>query len=262
MRKQESGGVYNPASQHDKRSEKVVYARSISCHHLGNQLHPRDHAGKSQSEVNLARLAVDKHAGKRSPTKHFQKLENRDSLASIRSLNSFLSVCEGMDADYMVEDDPLLDIEPDGDDGKPLDATPKLQQQQSVATDLSLNSLLTLAEEDTSGIEVDRPTIIIKGPEDSDEEPVKESESLIEKRRSGSTDLPAGKRERRGGTGRTTSDEKSQTGRVSLHNVSRAGLFESQPFNANPGLKVNQSIDFSCIKLFFNCFSLLMFCVV
>ena len=125
-----------------------------------------------------------------------------------------------MDADYMVEDDPLVDVEPDEDDGKPLDSTPKLQHQQSLATDASLNSLLTLAEGDTSGIEVDRPTIIIKGPEDSDEEPVKESKSLIEKRRSESTEPPARKRERRGGTGRTTSDEKSQTGRVSLYNIS------------------------------------------
>ena len=202
----------------------MAYARSVSCHHLGNELHPRDHAGKSQSEVNLARLAVDKHAGKRSPIKHSQKLENRDSLASMRSLNSFLSVCEGMDADCMVEDDPLVDIEPEKDDGKPLDSTPKLQQQQSVATDVSLNSLLTLAEEDTSGIEVDKPTIIIKEPEDSDEEPVKENKSLIEKRRLGSADPPAGKRVRRGGTGRTTSDEKSQTGRVSLHKISAVEL--------------------------------------
>lgn len=158
---------------------------------------------------------MDKHPGKRSPIKHLQKLENRDSLASMRSLNSFLSGCEGMDADYMLEDDPLLDIEPNEDDEKLLESSPKLKHQQSVS-DVSLNSLLTLAEEDTSGIEIDRPTIVIKGPEDSDEERVKENKSLIEKRRSKNTDLPAVKRERRGGTGRTTSDEKSQTGKVSL----------------------------------------------
>ena len=133
----------------------------------------------------------------------------------MRSLNSFLSGCEGMDADCMLEDDPLLDIEPDEDDEKLLESSPKLKHQQSVS-DVSLNSLLTLAEEDTSGIEIDRPTIVIKGPEDSDEEPVKENKSLIEKRRSKNTDPPAVKRERRGGTGRTTSDEKSQTGKVSL----------------------------------------------
>ena len=194
----------------------MVYARSVSCHHLGNELRPRDHAGKSQSEVNLARLAVEKHSGKRSPIKHLQKLEKRDSLASMRSLNSFLSVCEGVDADYMLEDDTLLDIEPDEDDGKALDSSLNLQHQQSVVSNVSLNSLLTLAEEDTSGIEVDRPSIIIKGPEDSVEEPVKENKSLIEKRRSESTDSPAGKREKRGVTRRTTSDEKSQTGKVSL----------------------------------------------
>ena len=159
---------------------------------------------------------MDKNPGKRSPIKHLQKLENRDSLASMRSLNSFLSGCEGMDADCMLEDDPLLDIEPDEDDEKLLESSPKLKHQQSVVSDVSLNSLLTLAEEDTSGIEIDRPTIVIKGPEDSDEEPVKENKSLIEKRRSKNTDPPAVKRERRGGTGRTTSDEKSQTGKVSL----------------------------------------------
>ena len=214
--KQESGRVDNHASRPDKSPKEVAYARSVSCHHLGNELRPRDHAGKSQSEVNLVRLAVDKDSGKRSPLKHLQKLENRDSLASMRSLNSFLSVCEGVDADYMLEDDTLLDIESDEDDGKALDSSLNLQHQQSVASNVSLNSLLTLAEEDTSGIEVDRPSIIIKGPEDSDGEPVKENKSLIEKRRSGSTDSPAGKREKRGGTRRTTSDEKSQTGKVSL----------------------------------------------
>ena len=217
--KQESGRADNHASRPDKSPKEVAYARSVSCHHLGNELRPRDHAEKSQSEVNLARLAVDKHPGKHSPIKHLQKLENRDSLASMRSLNSFLSVCEGVDADYMLEDDPLFDIEPDDDDRKAVDSSPKLQHQQSGASNVSLNSLLTLAEEDTSGIKVDRPTIIIKGPEDSDEEPVKENKSLIEKRRWKSTDPSAGKRERRGGTGRTTSDEKSQTGKVSLYNI-------------------------------------------
>ena len=213
--KQESGRLDNHASRPDESSKMVTYARSVSCHHLGNQLRPRDHAGKSQSEVNLARLAVDTHSGKRSPIKHLQKLENRDSLASMRSLNSFLSGCEGMDVDYMLEDDTLLGIELDEDGGKLLESSPKLQHQKSIACDVSLNSLLTLAEEDTSKIEDDRPTIIIKGPEDSDEEPVKENNRLIETRRSESTDPPAGKRERRGGTGRTTSDEKSQTGKVS-----------------------------------------------
>ena len=214
--KQESGRFDDHASRPDKFSKKVAYARSVSCHHLGNERRPRDHAGKSQSEVNLARLAVDKHTGKRSPIKHLQKLENRNSLASMRSLNSFLSGCEGMDADYTLEDDPLLGIEPGEDGGKLLEFSPKLQHQKSVASDVSLNSLLTLEEADTSEIAVDRPRIIIKGPEDSDEEPGKENKSLIEKRQSESTDPPAGKRERRGGTGRTTSDEKSQTGKVNL----------------------------------------------
>lgn len=219
-RKQERGRVdsHGTSLQSQKQPKKVAYARSVSCHLLGNELHPVNHAGKSQSEANLTRLAIEKHAGKLSPVKQLQKLENRDSFASMRSLNSYLSGCEGMDADYLVEDDSFLNNEQDEDDGKPLVLTPKLQHHQSVASDVSVNSVLSSVEEDTAGPS-DLPVFSIKEPEDSTVEQAKENQSLIENRRSGNTDPPAEKREKRGGTGRTTSDEKSQTGKVSLYSV-------------------------------------------
>ncbi|KAJ7390667.1 hypothetical protein OS493_023379 [Desmophyllum pertusum] len=177
--------------QTGKQSKTMAYMRSVSCHHLGNEFHPRNHAEKSQSEVNLARL---------SPMKQFQKRENRDSLASVRSLNSYLSLCEGIDVNYVEEDDCLLNNEPGEDDETPLDFTPKLQHQQSVASDASVNSLLSLVEEDTAGL-VDRPKICINEPEDSTGEQAKENQNLIENGRSSNTELAAEKKERRGGTG-------------------------------------------------------------
>ncbi|KAJ7375625.1 hypothetical protein OS493_040000 [Desmophyllum pertusum] len=68
--------VQNPdtSPQTNKQSKKMAYMRSVSCHHLGNELHPRNHAAKSQSEVNLARLVVDKNAGKLSPMKQNVKI--------------------------------------------------------------------------------------------------------------------------------------------------------------------------------------------
>ncbi len=196
----------------------MTYARSVSCHLLGNELHSGNQAGKSLSEANLARLVIDKHAGKLSPVKQLQKLENRNSFASMHSLNSYLSGCEGMDADYLVEDDSFLNNEQDEDDGKPLVFTPKLQHQQSVASDVSLNSVLSSVEKDTAG-PVDLPVFSIKEPGDSTVEQAKENQSLIENRPSGNTEPAAEKREKRGGTGRITSEEKSQTGKVSLYNV-------------------------------------------
>ena len=187
--------------------------RSVSCHLPGNKLHPHQQAGKSQSEVNLARLVVDKHAGNRSPVKQLQKLEHRDSFASMRSLNSFLSVCEGLDANYEVEDESLFDNEPVKDDRTALEFSPELHHQRSVVSGVSVNSLLSLIE-DTKG-HVDRPPVIcIKEPEDSPDIKEKENQTLIT-----NGELPAEKSEKRGGTGRITSDEKSQTGRVGLHNV-------------------------------------------
>lgn len=216
---QESGRVdsHGTSSKSNlKQPKKVAYARSVSCHLLGNELHPGNHAGKSRSEANLAKLAIDKNAGKLSPVKQLQKPENRDSFASMRSLNSFLSVCEGMDADYLVEDDSFLNNEPDEDDKKPLVFTPNLQHRQSVASDVSVNSVLSLVEEDTAAGPVEVPLLTVKEPEDSAVEQEKENQDFIDTRQSGSTEPATEKREKRGGTGRTTSDEKSQTGRVSL----------------------------------------------
>ncbi|KAJ7375626.1 hypothetical protein OS493_040001 [Desmophyllum pertusum] len=66
---------------------------------------------------------------------------------------------------------------------------------------------MTKHQEDTAG-PVDRPKICINEPEDSTGEQAKENQHLIENRRSSNTELAAEKKERRGGTGRTTSDEK------------------------------------------------------
>ncbi len=220
-RKQERERVdsHGASLQSHTQPKKVAYARSVSCHLLGNELHPGNHAGKSKSEANLARLVIDKQAGKLSPVKQQQKLENRNSFASMRSLNSFLSGCEGMDADYLIEDDSFLNNEQDEDDENPLVFTPKLQRQQSAASDVSVNSVLSSVEEVSAG-PVDLPVFSIKEPEDSTVEQAKENQRLIENRRSGNTELPAAeKREKRGGAGRITSEEKSQTGKVSLYSV-------------------------------------------
>ncbi|KAJ7390663.1 hypothetical protein OS493_023375 [Desmophyllum pertusum] len=138
----------------NKQQKKMAYMRSVSCHHLGNELHPRNHAAKSQSEVNLARLVVNKNAGKLSPMK--QKRENRDSLASMRSLNSYLSLCEGIDVNYVEEDDCLLNNELTKMTKTPLAFTPKLQHQQSVASDASVNSLLSLQKRTLQDLLIDQ----------------------------------------------------------------------------------------------------------
>ena len=203
----------------------MAYARSVSCHLLGNELHSGNHAQKCQSEANLARLVIDKHASKLSPVKQLHKLENRDSFASMRSLNSFLSGCEGMDADYLVEDDSLFNNDDDEDGGRPPVVTPTLQHMQSVTSDVSVNSVLSLVEEETEE-PVDLPVFSIVEAEDNAMEQVKENQSLIGNKQSANTEPQAEKKERRGGTGRITSDEKSQTGRVSY----TMGMIDRDPY--------------------------------
>ena len=200
-----------------KQPKHVTYNRSISCHLLGNQLQPHVRATKSHSEANLAILAVDKRSPKYSPIKQLQNLEKRDSLGSLRSLNSFLSTCEGMDADYLVEDDSLFNIEPEEDDKRTLQVKPKLPQRHSMVSGMSVNSLLSLVEEDShvhnTSTPADNPVICIKGPEDDAGEHEMENQTLIENGHLPNTESAVEKK--RGGTGRTTSDERSQTGRVS-----------------------------------------------
>ena len=196
----------------------MTFERSVSCHILGNELQSHHSATRSQSENNLARLVDDKQPGNRSPVKQVQRLENRDSCATIRSLNSFLSTCEVLDANAEVEDDSLFDDVPVEDDRMPLDFSTKLHHQRSVVSGVSVNSLSSL-KEDTKG-HVDRPPMIctcMKESEDSPDMKEKETQSLITNR-----DLPAEKSEKRCGTGRTTSDERSQTGRVGLYNGTKS----------------------------------------
>ena len=201
----------NPA----KLSRNVAYHRSTSCHVLGNQPQLRDQAFKSNSEVNLARLAVDKRAAKHSPIKQLQKLEKQDSLTSLRSLNSYLSICEGMDANYLVEDDSVFNNEPEEGHGRLLQVKPKLSKRQSMISGVSVNSLLSLVEEDGHVHDTlslaDNPAIFINAPEDDE----RENQTLNEHEQPINSASPTKERKERGGTGRTTSDERSQTGRVS-----------------------------------------------
>ena len=71
---------------------KTAFHRSVSCHLPGNVPHPRHQAATSHSEVNLERLAADKHTVKHSPIKQLQQLERQESLASLLSLNHQLSL--------------------------------------------------------------------------------------------------------------------------------------------------------------------------
>ena len=194
----------------------MAYQRSISCHLLGNQLQPRHQAAKSHSEVNLGRLVVDKHAGRHSPNK---QLEKRDSVSSLRSLNSFLSVIEGVDADYAFEDEPVFNEQTEEDDRTLLQVKPTQHQRQSMISGVSVNSLLSVVEEDShvlshvhnTSASADNPTIRILAPEDGE----KENKALPENGQSRNSESLIENRKERRGTGRTTSDERSQTGRVS-----------------------------------------------
>ncbi|XP_022801988.1 multidrug resistance-associated protein 1-like isoform X2 [Stylophora pistillata] len=198
-----------------KKSRNVAYNRSVSCHHLGNELHPRHQAAKSQSEVNLARLVVEKQSGNQSPLKKLQYLENRHSFVSLLSLNSLLSGCEGLDANYAVEDEPIFDNANDEDEAvSSLGVPPNFQHQRSVVSGVSVNSLLSLVEEDIEDRVEKPPVIFINEPEDSPSIREKENESLLAKEGNVERENIVEKREKKGKAGRTTSDERSQTGRV------------------------------------------------
>ena len=201
-----------------KKSRNVAYNRSVSCHHLGNHLHPRHQAAKSQSEVNLARLVVEKQSGNQSPLKKLQYLENRHSFVSMLSLNSLLSGCEGLDANYEVEDEPIFDNANDEDEAvSSLGVPPNFQHQRSVVSGVSVNSLLSLVEEDIEDRVEKPPVIFINEPEDSPSIREKENESLLAKEGNVERENIVEKREKKGKAGRTTSDERSQTGRVGFH---------------------------------------------
>ena len=214
MGKENIGEVSSQGKSLHKRrnSRNVAYNRSVSCHHLGNELHPRHQAAKSQSEVNLARLIVDKQSGNRSPLKKLLDLENRHSLVSMHSLNSLLSGCEGLDANYEVEDEPLFDTANDEDETvSSLDVPRNFQHQRSVVSGASLNSLLSLVEEEESTKDrVEKPPVIcINEPEDSP--------GMRENEGTGEREIVVEKREKKEKKGRTTSDERSQTGRVGFY---------------------------------------------
>lgn len=203
-----------------RNSRNVAYNRPVSCHHVGNELHPRHQAAKSQSEVNLARLIVDKQSGNRSPLKKLLDLENRHSLVSMHSLNSLLSGCEGLDANYEVEDEPLFDTANDEDETvSSLDVPRNFQHQRSVVSGASVNSLLSLVEEEEGTKDrVEKPPVIcINEPEDSRGMREKENESLLANEGTGEREIVVEKREKKEKTGRTTSDERSQTGRVGFY---------------------------------------------
>ena len=210
--KQTNMEVNSPGASENlaKQSKHVTNHRSVSCHLLSNQPRPRDQTVKSHSDVNLARLVTDKRAAKHSPIKQLQKLERQDSLASLRSLNSYLSLCDGMDVDYLVEEESLFGDEPEeGSRGVLLQVNPKLRQRQSMISGVSVNSLLTLVEEDghvtDAAALVDNPPICITAPKDN------ERENQVSR----NTEFPIDERKERRETARTTSDENSQTGRVS-----------------------------------------------
>ena len=212
----------------EKQSRNVAYQCSISCHLQGNQLQPRHQATKSHSETNLARLVLDKRAERHSPIK---QLEKRDSLSSLRSLNSYLSVVEGVDADYAFEDETVFNDETEEDDRRLLQGKPKLRQRQSMISGVSVNSLLSVVEDDSHVLNhvnstpasADNPTIRILAPEDDE----RENKTLPENGQSRNTESLTEKKKKRRGTGRMTSDERSQTGRVS--NLQYVGCLSHEP---------------------------------
>lgn len=153
---------------------------------------------------------MDKHSPRHSPVKQPQKLEKHDSLSSLRSLNSYLSGCDGMDANYLLEDESVYEE----DEKKFLHVKPDLRQRQSMISGGSLNSFLSLVEDDHvrhTSASVDYPTIRISTPEDDK----KENKTVTEKEEFQNGELTTEKRKERSRKGRTTSDERSQTGSVS-----------------------------------------------
>lgn len=205
------------ASTTNSENGKARYNRSVSCH-LGDQLQYRYHATKSRNEGNLDRLKMDMQAAK--PSKRLQRPDKHDSVSSLGSLNSYLSICEGLDADCSIEGEAVFsDDIAEENNRQLLQASATVRQRQSVISGFSLNSLLSLVEADshvnstlTSG---DNPTISLDVLEESRDskdkvlnqnEPRERNESS-EKGREGRT------------TGRTTTEERSQTGRVSSMNL-------------------------------------------
>lgn len=193
---------------------KPAFHRSVSCHLPGNVPHPRHQAATSHSEVNLERLAADKHTVKRSPIKQLQQLERQESLASLLSLNHQLSLCEGMDANDVVEEDFLFDEENDEDDGRHLQVKPLLQQRHSMVSGISVNSLLSMVEKVNHVTETQacsgNPTICLTAAEDDEGE----RQNIVRKEQLGNREYPTKIRKGRSDTARTTSDERSQAGTV------------------------------------------------
>ena len=190
---------------------KPAFHRSVTCHLPGNVPHPRHQAATSHSEVNLERLTADKHTVKRSPIKQLQQLERQESLASLLSLNHQLSLCEGMDANDVVEEDFLFDGENDEDDGRHL-----LQQRHSMVSGISVNSLLSMVEKVNHVTETQacpgNPTICLTAAEDDEGE----RQNIVRKEQLGNREYPTKIRKGRSDTARTTSDERSQAGTVTI----------------------------------------------
>ncbi|KAK2566746.1 Multidrug resistance-associated protein 1 [Acropora cervicornis] len=168
----------------------------------------RYHATKSHDEAHLTRLRMENKAAKHLSSKTLQRPNKHDSVSSLGSLNSYLSICEGLDAECLREgEDVFSDDIAEGNDRLLLQASSTVRQRQSLISGFSLNSLLSLVEADghvnsrlTSG---DNPTNSLDFFEESvDSEDkvlnVNESRERIEswdKRKEGRT------------SGRTTTEE-------------------------------------------------------
>lgn len=194
---------------------KPAFHRSASCHLPGNVPHPRHQAATCHSEVNLERLAADKHTVKHSPIKQLQQLERQESFASLLSLNHQLSLCEGMDANDLVEEEFLFDDgETDEGDGRHLQVKPLLQQRHSMVSGISVNSLLSMVEKVNHVTDTQEcpgnPAICITASEDGQGE----RQNIVSKEQLGNMECPTKIRKGRSDTARTTSDERSQAGTV------------------------------------------------
>ena len=206
-------------TESENHAGKARCHRSVSCHH-GNQLQYRYHATKSHDEAHLTRLRMEKNAAKHLSSKTLQRPNKRDSVSSLGSLNSYLSICEGLDAECLSEGEAVFsDDIAEGNDRLLLQASSTVRQRQSLISGFSLNSLLSLVEADghvnsrlTSG---DNPTIsldVLEESVDSEDKVLNENDSRErieswDKRKEGRT------------IGRTTTEERSPTGRVSSMNL-------------------------------------------
>ena len=218
----ESSQVPNTSAlttESENRAGKARYHRSVSCH-LGNQLQYRYHATKSDDEAHLTRLRMDKNAAKHLSSKRLQRPSKRDTVSSLASLNSYLSICEGLDADCLIEGEAVFsDDIAEGNNRQLLQASSTVRQRQSLISGFSLNSLLSLVEADghvnsrlPSGDNQTIPLDVLEESVDSEDKELNENEpreriESWEKRKEGRT------------SGRTTTEERSQTGRVSSMNL-------------------------------------------